>query len=136
MQEIKLHDRVIGDILAYWAGETPDSPFIHIGGETYSFGEFYAQSVAIGKALKALGIGRGKRVVMMLPNRIEFLLGWFGTALAGATVVPINPDWKGETLSYILSDAEPTVAILGSDLLDSVRSIAQVPVQPRRSRHL
>jgi crotonobetaine/carnitine-CoA ligase len=120
VQEIELHDRVIGEVLAGWAKDTPDNPFLHIGGLTYAYREFYGSSMEIARALSSLGIARGKRVVMMLPNRIEFLLGWFGTALTGATIVPINPDWKGETLSYILADAEPTLAILGADLLESV----------------
>jgi crotonobetaine/carnitine-CoA ligase len=73
--------------------------------------------------LAAHGVGAGQRVVMMLSNRQEFLLGWFGTAMLGATIVPINPEWKGETLSYILADAEPSALILTADLLPTVTPV-------------
>jgi crotonobetaine/carnitine-CoA ligase len=120
VQELKLQDRVISQILAERGQTTPDRPFVHIGGVMYTYGQMYEASREIALGLAALGIERGTRVVMMLPNRLEFLLGWLGTALTGATIVPINPDWKGETLSYILTDAQPTLVILGQGLLDQV----------------
>ncbi|HVW42044.1 MAG TPA: AMP-binding protein [Amycolatopsis sp.] len=121
--ELKLEERVITEILARRAGETPDAPFVHIGGRTYSYGEIHELSLEIARGLSALGVTRGQRVVMMLGNRIEFLLGWFGTAMLGATIVPINPEWKAETLSYILTDAEPTAMILTAGLVDTVRDV-------------
>jgi crotonobetaine/carnitine-CoA ligase len=127
MQEVELHRRVIGQILADRAAETPERNFVHIGGATYTYGAMYESSSEVAGALASLGVERGKRVVMMLANRIEFIFGWFGTALAGGTIVPINPDWKGETLSYILTDAEPTVVILSADLLGVMSILETLP---------
>jgi acyl-CoA synthetase (AMP-forming)/AMP-acid ligase II len=127
MQEIELHRRVIGQILADRAAETPERNFVHIGGATYTYGAMYESSSEVAGALASLGVERGKRVVMMLANRIEFIFGWFGTALAGGTIVPINPDWKGETLSYILTDAEPTVVILSAELLGVMSILETLP---------
>ena len=122
MPELKLHDRVISEILVQRAQKEPDRPFLTIAGDTWTYKRFYEEAAGVAAGLRSLGVERGRRVVMMLPNRIEFLLGWFGTALAGATIVPLNPEWKGETLSYILTDAQPSIAIIQEDLMEQVGS--------------
>ena len=121
--ELVLEKRVITQILADRASQTPDAPFVHIEGRTFSYGQMYEASLEVAQGLASLGVGRGQRVVMMLGNRTEFLLSWFGAALTGATIVPINPEWKAETLSYILTDAEPTIMILTEDLLSGVNEV-------------
>lgn len=121
--ELELEKRVITQILADRASSTPSAPFVHIDGQDYSYGQMYELSLEVARALSTLGVAGGQRVVMMLTNRIEFLLGWFGTAILGATIVPINPEWKAETLSYILTDAEPTVMILAADLMGAVEEV-------------
>ena len=118
--ELVLEERVITKILEGRWRDAPDAPFVHISGRTYGYGEVYEASRSISQGLSALGVGHGDRVVMMLTNRIEFLFSWFGTAMLGATIVPINPDWKGETLDYILVDAEPTAMIVSEALVSVV----------------
>jgi len=121
--ELPLEDRVITSILADRASAMPDAPFVHIDGLSYSYGAMYEASMTVARALAGIGVKPGQRVVMMLANRSEFLLGWFGTAMLGATVVPINPGWKAETLSYILKDAAPSALILTQNLLPEVGEI-------------
>ena len=121
--ELELEERVITSVLARRAADTPDAPFVHIDGRTYSYGAMHEASRDVARALAILGVCPGQRVVMMLRNRSEFLLAWFGTAMLGATIVPINPDWKAETLSYILTDAAPAALILTQDLLGAVEEI-------------
>jgi crotonobetaine/carnitine-CoA ligase len=117
---VDLHDRVIIKLLAERAKSSPDVPFLHIGGVDLTYGETYAQVQRTANGLAELGVQPGDRVVIMLSNRLEFLLSWFAPALMGATVVPINPDWKGDTLHYILSDAAPVVLITNEALVGTV----------------
>jgi len=112
MGDLRLHDRVVTRVLADRARETPDRPFIDVCGIGFTYGECYRRSLDVGKGLAGLGAQRGSRVVVLLPNRWEFVLAWFGVAFTGAAVVPINPDWKGDTLSYLLEDAQPSVVIV------------------------
>jgi crotonobetaine/carnitine-CoA ligase len=123
ISEMELEKRVITEILADRAADTPDRPFVHIAGRTYSYGQMYEASGTVARALAANGVGPGQRVVMMLTNREEFLFTWFGTAMIGATIVPINPEWKGETLEYILTDAAPAAMILTSELTHTVAPV-------------
>jgi carnitine-CoA ligase len=128
MEFADLHDRVIIRLLAERAASSPDAPFLHIGGADLTYGETYERVRATANGLAELGVGQGDRVVLMLPNRLEFLLGWFAPALLGATVVPINPDWKGDTLQYILSDAAPVALITSAALAEVVGpAVADIP---------
>jgi crotonobetaine/carnitine-CoA ligase len=65
----------------------------------------------VGNALDSLGIRKGDKVCVMLPNIPEFLYVWWGNAKLGGVTVPLNTALKGEGLAYIInhSDAETIV---------------------------
>ncbi|MDE0207629.1 MAG: AMP-binding protein [Candidatus Tectomicrobia bacterium] len=65
----------------------------------------------VGNALEALGVSKGDKVCLMLPNIPEFLYAWWGNAKLGGVTVPLNPALKGDGLSYLInhSDAQTLV---------------------------
>src|SRR4030095_15734279 len=65
----------------------------------------------VGNALDALGVQKGDKVCVMLPNVPEFLYVWWGNAKLGGVMVPLHTALKGDGLAYIinLSDAETIV---------------------------
>jgi len=68
-------------------------------------------------ALAELGVRRGDRLAVMLPNEQAILAAWFGAAWAGAAFVPVNTRLRGEILAYTLHHSEPTLLIGSDDLL-------------------
>ena len=54
-------------------------------------------------ALNGLGIGRGDRVAIVLPNGPEMATA-FLTIACGATTAPLNPDYRAEEFEFYLSD--------------------------------
>ncbi|MBK1699265.1 acyl--CoA ligase [Rhodovibrio salinarum] len=65
-------------------------------------------------ALNALGIGRGDRVAMVLPNSPETLAA-FLTIGAGASTAPLNPAYRQEEHAYYLSDLQAKALVVRSD---------------------
>jgi long-chain acyl-CoA synthetase len=61
--------------------------------------------------LSDLGVKKGDRVLLQLPNSPEFVIAYYGILKVGATVVPINPLNKGNELKHYLNDSEATVII-------------------------
>lgn len=66
----------------------------------------------VAQHLLSRGLGRGDRVVIMLPTSADWLAGFFGTLLAGGVAVPVGPnlsfggmDRYAETVRAILGDA-------------------------------
>ena len=50
----------------------------------------------VGNALEGLGVSKGDKVCLMLPNIPEFLYTWWGNAKLGGVTVPLNTALKGE----------------------------------------
>jgi crotonobetaine/carnitine-CoA ligase len=123
MTGLNLHDRVVTKVLSSRAREVPDRGFIDVCGTAFTYGECHVRSLDVGKGLARLGASKGSRVVMMVSNRFEFVLTWFGVAFTGAAAVPINPDWKGDTLSYLLRDADPTVVVVEGAQFERARPL-------------
>jgi long-chain acyl-CoA synthetase len=72
-------------------------------------------------ALKGLGIGRGSRVMLLLPNSLQFIVSYYGTLKTGATLVPINPLSTGTEIKE-LATASSAEAIICLDIfVDNVK---------------
>lgn len=63
-------------------------------------------------ALRAFGLRKGDRIGVMLPNRIEFPILWFGLAKLGAVLIPINMHYTSREIEYVLSDTQAKVAVV------------------------
>ena len=62
----------------------------------------------------------GDRVAIAMRNLPEFVVGFWGAALNGAIVVPLNSWWTGPELNYALRDAGASVAYLDDERLARV----------------
>ncbi len=75
----------------------------------------YAQAAGEIEKLRAryaaAGIGPGHRVAILLENRDSFFFHWLALNAAGASIVPINPDYRLEELVYLLSHSEAVLAV-------------------------
>jgi long-chain acyl-CoA synthetase len=84
-------DRTLVDYLADAAREHPDRPAILFKGATITYAQLDRLSDACAAAFASLGIVRGDRVALLLPNCPQFLIAEFGAWKIGAIVSPLNP---------------------------------------------
>src|SRR5262249_30904194 len=66
-------------------------------------------------ALRARGIGRGDRILLLCENSIEALIAKFGIAKLGAVVVPVNPGQTPDVLQHALKLTEPRLVIADAE---------------------
>jgi crotonobetaine/carnitine-CoA ligase len=94
-----------------------DRTFVSFGidGQTLTYAEVDARSAALAGGLRALGVGRGDRVLIMLRNRAEFVLSWFAINRLGAVQVPVNIEYAGEFLEHVANTAQAALMILEPD---------------------
>ncbi|MDB5558824.1 MAG: long-chain fatty acid--CoA ligase [Enterovirga sp.] len=83
----------------------PERPALESFGVRLTYGEFAARAGAVTSWLQAQGIGRGDRVAIMLPNVMAYAPILFGTLMAGATVVNVNPLYTPRELTFQLKDS-------------------------------
>ncbi|MCL6438318.1 MAG: long-chain fatty acid--CoA ligase [Rubrobacteraceae bacterium] len=82
-----------------------DRPVMTFGGRRVTYGELLEQSERFAAALAGIGVGKGDRVALMLPNSFEYVISFFAAARLGAVVVQLNPLYAGRELEHILSDS-------------------------------
>src|SRR3954464_13324923 len=84
-------DRTLVDYVVDHARRSPNSPALLFKGATVTYGELDRLSDACAAALASLGIKRGDRVGLVLPNCPQFFIAQFGAWKLGAIVAPLNP---------------------------------------------
>jgi len=97
-------DRTLVDYVTDAARAAPSSPALLFKGATISYGELDRLSDACAAAFTAIGIARGDRVGLLLPNCPQFFIAQFGAWKIGAIVAPLNPIYTEHELEGPLRD--------------------------------
>lgn len=124
--------RLLQDSLQRSAQAFPGKLALVSGDKRLSHGELWEQSVRMANALKARGVARGDRVAIYLDNTWQCALAIFGTLLADAAFVLINPQTKSDKLAYILGDCGARVLLAEPALMPQVRSALERLEEPPR----
>jgi long-chain acyl-CoA synthetase len=98
------------------AEQKKDKTAVHFLGKKINFGELYESSLRFADALLTLGVKKGDRVAIMLPNCPQGVIAYYGTLLIGGIVVQTNPLYTERELQHQISDSGAKV-IVGLDLL-------------------
>ncbi|SCW59797.1 bile acid-coenzyme A ligase [Sphingobium faniae] len=80
----------LGMALTAQAMATPDRPAMTIGGQSWSFAAFEALANRRARNLLATGMTAGDRVILSMPNRVDYLLCAFALWKIGATPCPMS----------------------------------------------
>jgi long-chain acyl-CoA synthetase len=103
----------------------PDKPLCHIADLTFSYGQVDDISGRVAASLRNLGVGRGDKVAVQLPNLPQFLFAYFGILKAGAVMVPLNPLLRAPEVNYHLTDSDSRVLITFEDFAEEAISGAR-----------
>jgi long-chain acyl-CoA synthetase len=87
------------------ADSQPDHDAVIFLGTRYSYAKVKDLSLHLAAALLQSGIVPQERVMIYLPNSIQWIVCWLGIQRAGAVCVPITPIYTPSDLSYIANDS-------------------------------
>lgn len=125
-----LGERPLSDYLRHWGEARGDAAAIIYYGREISYRELDGNSERFANVLKGLGIAKGDRVAVFLPNCPQFHFAFFGILKLGAIHVPISPLSREYELSYQLRDAGATVLVTLDSLMPVVRGVRdEVPLK-------
>ncbi len=106
-------------------------------GVNWSWAELDRLAGAAARQLAAAGVQRGERVVLFMPNRPEFAVGYFATLRAGGVAVPVNPRFTAPELAHILKNSgaaavvyDPALAQVATQAVAQAESTAQLLSAP------
>jgi long-chain acyl-CoA synthetase len=106
----------LSELLRARAAELADEPFVHDQRRVWGYGTFAHRVTEIAGALKALGVGRGDVVGVVLRNGPEYLEVWWAILWLGAVFNPVNPELTATEAAGILVDSGARVVVCGESL--------------------
>ena len=100
-------------------------------GATLSYRQLQDQVNRFAAALAALGVKKGDRVALMLPNLPQFVISFYGALKLGAIVVNTNPTYTAREIEHQFSDAGAETVVLLSAFYGKLKE-AQPNTQIKR----
>ncbi|MED0656044.1 long-chain-fatty-acid--CoA ligase [Anoxybacillus ayderensis] len=98
------------------AEQFPHKTAIHFLGKELTYKEIYEQAIKLASYLQQLGLEKGDRVSIMLPNCPQAVISYYAVLFAGGIVVQTNPLYTERELQYQLNDSGAKI-IIALDLL-------------------
>ena len=112
------------DMFARSAAAYPERPLVDFLAREYSYAVLYREAQAFAAWLQGIGIARGDRVGLYLPNVPIYVSAYYGAAMAGATLVNFSPLYTVDELAAQVRDS-------GTRLLVTLNSSALLPTALR-----
>ena len=88
---------------------------------TYSEVNTLANQIA--NSLNKLGVKKGEKVSVYMPNSLELCLSWFGILKNGSVMVPINTAYVMDFLQYIIESSDSKILIIAEEYMDRLKNI-------------
>ncbi|KGX93424.1 long-chain fatty acid--CoA ligase [Pontibacillus halophilus JSM 076056 = DSM 19796] len=96
---------------------------LHFMGKELSYEEVYQQAKEVASYLQWLGLEKGDRVSIMLPNCPQAVIGYYAVLMAGGVVVQTNPLYMERELEYQMKDSGAKMIICLDVLYPKVTSV-------------
>jgi crotonobetaine/carnitine-CoA ligase len=102
---------------------SPDKIYLVCGEQEVTYRELDRQINRVANGFLTLGVRKGDRVALMLPNRPEFLSAWLGLNKIGASMVPINTGFKSREAHYVIDHSESRFLLADSSYMETLEPI-------------
>lgn len=116
----------LGSLLRVRAEEDPSAPFMVWRDAPLRRGWLWDRARRYAAGLRAAGIAPGDRVALLLGNCPEFVIAFFGNALAGAVSVPLNTNLKGPEVRYQLEKTAAVMLVYGPAFAPAVAAVRRL----------
>ncbi|MCP1493845.1 long-chain acyl-CoA synthetase [Peribacillus frigoritolerans] len=121
---LSYEDKPLYSFLKESAEEFPDKVSIHFQGKELTFREVHESALKFAAYLKSIGLQKGERVAVMLPNCPQGVIGFFGILMAGGVVVQTNPTYTERELEYQMKDSGAKMILVMDILFPRVSAVA------------
>jgi amino acid adenylation domain-containing protein len=105
------HTSCVHELFEAVAARSPNAPALVCEGCTYTYASLNARANQCARYLRAQGVGPEVTVGLCVQRSLEMVIGLLGSLKAGATYVPIDPNYPAERKTAILNDAQPKIIL-------------------------
>ncbi|NWF57614.1 MAG: long-chain fatty acid--CoA ligase [Syntrophaceae bacterium] len=121
----------IHELIQIPANAYPDKAALNFFGTEMTFWELRQQVLRMANALGALGIRKGDRVGIHLPNCPQYPIAYYAALSLGAIVVNINPMYTPDELKLIAGSTGLSTLITFDMVLPNIRALCKTVAIPR-----
>ncbi len=115
-------DKNLSDLFDEVSLDCPDRVFLIHHSESMSFREIKELVDRLSSNLMSLGLKKGERVALILPNCPQFVISYYAILKAGGVVVALNPNFRMPEYEFLLDDSKPVLVICQQKHLDELGS--------------
>ncbi|HVR95614.1 MAG TPA: amino acid adenylation domain-containing protein, partial [Thermoanaerobaculia bacterium] len=113
-------DARLHEVVAGWAGRTPEATALIFGDHFVTYGELDRRSNRLARHLQTLGIGHEVPVGLCMERSPELVVGLLGVLKAGGSYLPLDPVYPAERLEHMIGDAGLLVLLTQERLADGL----------------
>ena len=123
--------RSLGDLFDRSVKRFADKTAYVCMGKAITYAELDAASARFGAFLQRdLGLPKGTRVALMMPNVLQYPIAMFGALRAGYTIVNVNPLYTARELEHQLKDSGAEAIVILENFAHTLEQVrAQVPIR-------
>ncbi|MBU1193539.1 MAG: long-chain fatty acid--CoA ligase [Proteobacteria bacterium] len=119
-----------GDLLNQAASTSPDKAAVNYYGNEISFYEIKHKAMALSNVFEELGVKKGDRVGIHMPNMPEYIISYYAALYIGAIAVNFNPLYTVDELTQLIRLTRINTFItfdMGIPTIDQVRKNVEIP---------
>jgi len=111
-------DWTLPRVLARRAATHGERVFLQVpsSGVSLTYAQTWTLAKKVASGLLREGHAAGDRLVIMMENNADYILAWFGSALAGLAEVPVNIAYRGTFFEHQVSAVAPTGAVVSAEM--------------------
>ncbi len=119
---------VLGDFLTKYAAERPDREAVVFQDRRYTFRDYERETDRVAAGLLKLGVKKGDRVGIYIPNWPENIFSYLGAAKIGAVAVPVSWRFTPQEVRFVIDNAGISVLVMAAGFMgmDFVGNLAAV----------
>ena len=123
-------EQTLIDVVSESAKGRPNHPALLFQGNAVSYRELDRLSNAFANALIELGVKKGDRVALILPNTPQIIISLLGTWKAGGILVSLNPLYTERELEHALTESGSETVVVLTPFYNKVKAIqSHTPVR-------
>jgi long-chain acyl-CoA synthetase len=122
-QSLNYPEQPVHFLLDQTADRVPNRLAIIFGGMELTFGELRDLADRFANALSAMGVGKGDKIAIHLPNCPQFAIAYYGALKTGATFTPLSPLLAPREAEYQLNDSDSKILISLDMIYSGLESI-------------
>jgi amino acid adenylation domain-containing protein len=116
-------DLCVHQLVEQQAERTPSAPAVKCGGQTLTYRELNSRANQLACYLSKLGVGPDVPVGVFLDRSLDLAITLLAVLKSGGTCVPLDPQYPGERLAFMLEDARVAALVADENLLGKIDGV-------------